>query len=433
MTHTGREKSIEQLQAENQRLRRALEELSILNEIATAISSTLSIKEIVQLMVQKCIKHLGVEQAAVMLLDRGSSANPFQTMVRQADTQSTVLPFRLDTQLTGWMLKNQQPLLITDLATDERFSRFSNPKLPIRSLLTVPLVSKGKMIGVITVFNKKNGTLGVDDQRLLTIIATQSSQIIENARLLEEEQQLLVIREEMRMARDIQTELLPKAPPVVPGYDISGKSIPAKVVGGDYFDFMVLDDHRLMFCLGDVTGKGLSAAILMGNTQATIRGQALLTASPKECMHTANLLMFKSTGLGKFVTLFYGILDYKNHMLTYSNAGHDEPYLLNSEASISRLKTGGVVLGFVPEYQYQEANISIQPGDRLVVYSDGIPEAMNAREEEFSDQRLEQIITENPHLSSAALIDKIITAVQAHAGDTPQSDDITLVVVTRQH
>jgi sigma-B regulation protein RsbU (phosphoserine phosphatase) len=244
----------------------------------------------------------------------------------------------------------------------------------------------------------------------------------------------MVMREEMRMATEIQINLLPKEQPSIPGYDIAGKTIPAKEVGGDYYDFIqsVGNQNRFAFCLGDVTGKGLPAAMLMSNIQATIRNQTLVENPPKDCMKHANTLMFQSTGLGKFITLFYGILDAQQHTLTYSNAGHDSPFLFSNNSDAVRLETGGVVLGFVPQYSFAEETVAIQLGNRIVLYSDGITEARNELEEEFGEERLQQVITENRVLSSGELIDKIVASVKEYAGNTPQGDDMTIVVVTRK-
>ncbi len=416
-------------------MRGALEELSILNEIATAIGSTLTLNEIVDLMVQKCVKHFKVEQAAVMMLNLEKSEDPFQTMIRRANTTSEILPYRLNAQLTGWMLRHQNPLVINDLQTDERFHGFVDTSLPIRSLLSVPLMAKGKIIGLINAFNKKSDEgFSNDDQRLLAIIATQSAQVLENARLLAEEQALLRMREEMRMAHDIQIKLLPTAQPKIADneYDIAGISIPAKEVGGDYYDFIKLSNTRLAFGLGDVTGKGLPAALLMANVQATIRSQTLMIDSAKRCMGNANKLMFEKPDLDKFVTMFYGILDTDQHTLSYCNAGHDLPYLYTIDDVPKRLDTGGIVLGFIPEYDYAEEVVAFKPGSRLVLYSDGITEAMNAADEEFGEDRLKEVIVEHNHFTSMELVEKIISSVQKHAGKTPQSDDMTLVIVARK-
>ena len=422
---------IEQLQAENFQLQRAVQELAIINEIATAINSTMTIEQIVQLMVQKCVKHMNVEQASVMLLEDSDPSKAFHTMVRQSDSRSEVLPYRLNNQLTGWMLKNKTPLIVNDLLSDPRFVKDESVQLTISSLLSVPLVSKGEMIGIITVFNKKNGEFDNNDKRLLSIIATQSAQVIENARLLEEEQQLFIFQEELRTAAEIQNKLLPQEPPTIECFDIAGKSIPAKTVGGDYFDFMKTDYQQLMFCLADVTGKGLPAALLMANTQATIRGQAINISSPAKSVANANRLIHYNTGMGKFVTLFYGLLDCHKFQIKYCNAGHDHPMLFRNGKLHDRLTTGGLVLGFLPEYDYQEDVISLVPGDVLVIYSDGVTEAMNENEEEFGEDRLQEIVEKNYHLSATDMVEHIISEVRDHAGRVSQSDDITLLVIRR--
>ncbi len=436
MTLSPDQKKLERLEKENVRLKRAIEELSVLNEISTAINSTMTKDAIVDLVVQKCMRHLKVEQAAVQLLDpkEEEEAQQLKTMVRHVDiSDSQILPFRLNTELTGWMLIHQEPLLVNDFAADERFGKYIDNDLSIKSLLSVPLVIKGHMIGLLTAFNKHadNG-FDREDQRLLSIIATQSAHVIENARLLEEEKALMRIREEVRMAHDIQSNLLPAEAPQIEGYDIAGFSIPAREVGGDLFDFIPLNEEELAFSLGDVTGKGFPAAMLMANTHAAIRSQTLALDKIDLSIGRANNLMCQSTGSGKFVTLFFGVFNSEKHTLNFCNAGHDDPILISPEGEISRLKTGGIVLGFMPNYQFSEEEIPISKGTRLVISSDGITEAMNDKEEEFGEERLQELILENRNKSSQELIDLVFAAVKLHSTGVPQSDDMTMVVVTRE-
>jgi sigma-B regulation protein RsbU (phosphoserine phosphatase) len=424
----------QQLELENKRLKKAVEELSVLNEIAIQITSTKEINSIVDQIVQRCVKHLKVEQGAVMLLNEGDQKASLHTMIRKADTtQSNILPYRLDTQLTGWMLKNRKPLLINDLKRDDRFQINGKDDWVIDSMLGVPLLAKGRIIGVLSVFNKRTADgFSLDDQRLLSIIGAQSAQIIENARLYQEEQALLLMQEELRFAKDIQRNLLPHEMPQISGYQIAGKSIPARDVGGDYFDFIPKDGQHLAFCLGDVSGKGMPAAMLMANLQATLRGQILADIPIHECILRSNTLLYRSTDMKKFATLFYGLLDFKKHNLHYCNAGHDYPFLFSQGVRPQRLKTGGVVLGFVPYFTYEEATIPIKKNDIFIVYSDGITEAMNSSEEEFGEDRLIEVVGDNKKDSPEVLIEKILSAVSDHSGDEPQMDDMTLVVVKRE-
>ncbi|MCH8170692.1 MAG: SpoIIE family protein phosphatase [Bacteroidetes bacterium] len=434
MTANQDQVTLSKLQAENIRLRTAVEELSVINEITIAISSTQSIEKIVDLIIRKCVKHLKVEQGVVMLLDEKDEEKPFHTMIRKQDSSINLLPFRLDTQLTGWMLVNQDPLLLNDFQNDRRFHTESGngTDFPIKSLLSVPMQVKGKMIGLITVFNKKSDTgFTKDDQRLLGIISAQSAHVIENARLYLGEQTLIKLQEEMRLAYDIQVNLLPKEQPVVEGYQIAGKSIPAKEVGGDYYDFVSIDDNNLAFCLADITGKGIPAALLMSNLQATIRGQILLKKSCKDNVAFTNDLLFHNTSPTKFATLFNGILNKEKNEITYTNAGHNNPFLIKSDNTIKRPNVGGLIVGIMPSVPYEEEIIQFDKGDLLVIFSDGITEAMNAEEEEFEEERLLELLLKNKSKNPEVLIDLIINEVNNFAAGQPQMDDMTIIVIKR--
>ncbi|TFG74678.1 MAG: GAF domain-containing protein [Chrysiogenales bacterium] len=421
-----------QLSRENLRLQRAVEELGILNEIAVAINSTLAVEKILDLITQRCVHHLGAEQGEVLLLEEKKTARPFQTICRVGDTSHQRLPFRLDDQLTGWMLKHRAPLLINDMGNDRRFATGDGDLFSVLSLLCAPMVCKGKMTGLLVVFNKKaEAGFSADDQRLLAIIASESAQVIDNARLADKEKTLLHMQEELRLAYEIQYNLLPDEPPRLAGYDIAGKSIPAKEVGGDYFDFLAVGENSLAFCLGDVSGKGLPAALLMANLQAAVRSQAMAGTSLTSCLERANSLLFRNTSPEKFATLFFGCLDTEGHVLHYCNAGHNHPFLIGKETEPLRLSAGGLALGCFESFPFEESQVPMKPGDLLIVFSDGISEAVNDDDQEFGEARLIELASAHPDSSAAELIEKILQDVGRHAGDRPQMDDMTLVVLKR--
>jgi len=421
------------LKEENSRLKAAVEELAILNDIATAITSTQSLEKIVALIVQRCIKHLKVEQGVVMLLDEQDAEKPFQTMIRKQDSSINILPYRFDSQVTGWMLKNKSPLLINNLKSDSRFKFSDETNLPVKTLLSVPLSLKGKMIGLLTLFNKKSESgFSADDQRLLSIIAAQSAHVLEHARLLQKEQQLLRLEEEYRMAKEIQLNILPKQIPSINGYDIFALNIPAREVGGDYYDFIKLTGDKIAFCLGDITGKGLPAAMLMANLQATLRGQALTQKNVSDNIKNSNLLLFNSTAENRFATLFYGELDFVNNSITYCNAGHDAPISI-LENKITRLTEGGLLLGCFDFAEFEQVNKQIEPGELLLIYSDGVTEAMNISNEEFSEDKLLSTLKINANLPAKQLIEKIVSEVKVHSSKVEQSDDITLMIIKRNN
>jgi sigma-B regulation protein RsbU (phosphoserine phosphatase) len=281
---------------------------------------------------------------------------------------------------------------------------------------------------VLTVYNKKGGQrFTEEDQRLLAIIAGQSAQVIENARLSEEE---LRMREQMRLAAKIQLDLLPKAAPQIAGYDIAGKSLPAQTVGGDYFDFIAVDQNRLAVCLGDVSGKGLPASLLMANLQATVRAQALVEATAHVCVERSNRLICQNTDRCNFITFFYALLNHRDHRFSYANAGHNPPLLFAGKTK-RELSRRGLVLGIRDNLEYEEETVDLQAGDLLLIYSDGVIEAMNARQEEFGEDGLIATTRQNCEDTAGVLIEKIMQALRKHVGQAVQSDDITLVVVKR--
>ena len=418
------------LEEENRRLRRALEELTILNDLARAISASLNSQDIMNIIIKRSLRAVHAEQGVITLVGL-QPQDPTKTLVRTMVSSGEHQPFHLNECLLGWMHLNKRPLLMNDPLHDERFKGVTWDE-SIHSVLCVPLLVKSELKGLLTVYNKRGEErFSEEDQRLLAIIAGQSAQVFENARLYEEELALRHMQEEVRLASEIQLGLLPKAAPDFPGYDIAGVSLPAQVVGGDYFDFIPIHETKLAISLGDISGKGLAAALLMANLQATIRAQTLLRLSPKECLERSNTLLFQSTDAQKFATLFYGVLDANKHELCYSNAGHEWPFLYGPGKDPMRLEVGGIVLSCMENFPYEEAVVPLNPGDLLVIFSDGVTEAVNEDRQEFGEQGLVRVLKENLLESSCGLVEKIVTAVKNHAGNQPQMDDITLVVIKR--
>jgi sigma-B regulation protein RsbU (phosphoserine phosphatase) len=420
--------SVGALQEEVRRLRRAVEELSILNDLARAIGASLNSEQIMHTIIHRSLRAVGAEQGVITLVDEEAS-DSMKTLVRTAVSSAGHSKYHFNQALLGWMHINKKPLTINSPGTDERFRgvRWDDS---IRSLLCVPMLTKSSLRGVLTVYNKKDGGPFTDeDQRLLAIIAGQSGQVVENARLNELEQSLISMKEELRLAATIQSGLLPREPPSLPGLDVAGTSVPAQVVGGDYFDFIPMDEHHVALCLGDVSGKGVPASLLMANLQATLRGQTHSGVSARDCVSRSNGFLHRSTSPDKFVTLFYGILDTHAKTLTYSNAGHEAPFLSRADGEFLRLQKGGLILSILEDFVYEEETLALQPGDVLVIYSDGFSEAMNPDGQQFGDEKIREVIAAHRNRPAAGIIDALVKAVRAHADTAPQADDMTLIVV----
>jgi len=421
----------DRLQEENRQLKRAVEELSILNDLARSIGASVDSADIIHKIVDRSMRAVQAEQTVVTLVDREADLNA-KTLVRVNTSSAEHPKFHLNDTLLGWMHLYKRPLLCANPAEDERF-RGARWDDSLRSLLCVPLLVKGAMIGVISCYNKKGGDGGFteEDQRLLAIIAGQSAQIIENARLYEEEKALASMKEQLRLAAQIQQDLLPKKAPEMAGYDVCATSIAALMVGGDYFDFIPQSGGRMAVCLGDVSGKGMPASLLMASLQATLRGQSALQSPVAEIITRSNTFLYHNTDPEKFATLFMGVLDPATGELSYCNAGHERPILVRVGGRVERLMEGGLALGVLESFPYTEGRATLDRGDFLVVYSDGIPEATDELGNFFGEQRLLDCLGKNAGMGASALMGAVIEAVRGHERGTARADDLTIVVVRR--
>ena len=235
---------------------------------------------------------------------------------------------------------------------------------------------------------------------------------------------------ELEIAKGIQQSFLPDTAPEISGIELVAKNIPALEVGGDFYDFIPLGKDQWGLVIADVSGKGVPAALFMALSRTLIRASTLANADPAAAIGHANQLICEDSKTSMFVTLFYAILDSRAMTLNYVNAGHNPPLLLKSTSSdVVLLKAKGIALGVTDEVSLQSVRVDLRPGDVLVLYTDGVTEAINDREEEFGEERLLKVITENRSQSASALLEQILAAITAFAGDRPQHDDITLMIL----
>lgn len=296
--------------------------------------------------------------------------------------------------------------------------------------LVVPVMLQDKLLGVINAGRKLSDEYySQEDINLLSTVASQTAIAVENARLYEKEKSLYRVQQELKLASKIQLEWLPKSAPVIPGYDIAGKTFPAEVVGGDYFDFIDVDAEHLAVCVGDVSGKGLPAALLMANLQAILRSRAFVAKDPAQCIAGTNRFLYQSSRSDMFVTLLYGILNKAKSEFVYTNAGHNYPLLFRASGDLIKLQTGGLVLGIDENTSYTSGKITLHPGDLMVIYSDGITEEYNGGGEFFGEERLISLLQKFSSLKSHEIIDSVIKELKKFANYAPPHDDTTMVVI----
>lgn len=408
-----------------------LRKLEQLIEATKNVNSTLDLDKLLKIILDTALKIVNGDRGTLYLVDESKGELWSKVFIGK---ERVTIKLPIGKGIAGYVAATGETINLEDAYLDPRFNPRIDKKTGYRTatVLCMPLKNKeDKIVGVLQLLNKHRGLFSRDDENFIRALSIHAAIAIENARLYESEKEYQQMREEVRLAAKIQLELLPKSAPKVGGYDIAGKSIPAKVVGGDYFDFIPINDNRLAICLGDVSGKGLPASLLMANLQATLRGQTFRDCSPSDCLIRSNKLLFRSTSSDKFVTVVYGLLDTSQHTFRYSNAGHDNPFLISADKSIMRLRAGGIVLGIMDGFSFEEETFEIKPGDFIVIYSDGITEAMNTKEDMFGEDRLAAILTEHSYNSAQQIIDAVLDAVRKFAGNAPQSDDMTIVVVKR--
>ena len=275
-------------------------------------------------------------------------------------------------------------------------------------------------------------TKPIDFEDLEITIERTLGHIAEWRDALSSRDKLVALQNELDVASNMQQSILPTQFPRGPRYQVFGSMKPARSVGGDFFDVMRLDNGRIGLAIADVSDKGVPAALFMMSTRTLLKGAAIGTLSPGEVLREVNDLLNQDNEAAMFVTVLYAIYDPANGKLTYANGGHNSPLIVHPGGQAELLPlTDGVALGLVPDMEYQEGSVTLAPGDTVVLYTDGVSEAMNSEDEEFGNERLLRIFAGGAPANSEEANQAVFQAVDDFAGDAPQSDDITCLTLCR--
>ncbi len=375
----------------------------------------------------------------------GRSFWPLRRKQKVAEAQPAPAPAPLPVQdvLLGWDIAPNDPLLAyfqhSSGAIEVNRLHLDSPAL--RRLkeegvaVIVPLVSQGELVGIINLGQRRSDQeYSSDDRRLLDDLAVQAAPAVRVAQLVRQQELAAVERErietELRVARTIQQTLLPKEVPALAGWEIAAHWQPAREVSGDFYDFLHLDDGRLGVIIADVTDKGVPAALVMATTRALLRAAAERLVAPGDVLARANDVLCPDIPPKMFVTCLYAVIDTATGLVRYANAGHDAPYLRRSAGGVEELRARGMPLGLLPGMPYDEKEITLQPGDTLLLYSDGLVEAHNTQRAMLGFPQLRSL-TEG-HAGGAALIPFLMDQLAAFTGPNwEQEDDVTLLTVQR--
>ncbi len=341
--------------------------------------------------------------------------------------------FHISTAVRDRVLNSGLSVLVRDTSVDDAFrERRSIVEQNIRTLMAVPLQTRDKIIGIIYVDSPSLlREFTKDDLSLLTVMANVAAIRIEHTRLAEIEQARQLLARDLEQAAEIQRRFLPGIAPSVRGLDVAGHNAPSRTVGGDYYDFFPYGSSRIAMVLGDVSGKGMPASLLMMGLQARVQ---VLIEEPKslgEVMTRLNRITSANCPADRFISLFFCILDGDTGELTFCNAGHNPPLIIHANGGYEQLKGGGPVLGILPFIEYQEYGAQLDKGDALIIYSDGVTEANSPAGVQFEVERLAQAVIPGLNQSAGMIVDTINKALVTYTAGAAPSDDITLVVARR--
>lgn len=411
--------------------RKTITQLSLLFEATRLLNSTLDLAELLELILKIARTEVKADRGTVFLVD--SKNRQLWSIVAQGLNQQEIrLPFGHG--VAGRVAVTGEIVNVEDAYTLDYFERGFDQKTGYhtKSLLCVPIRhAAGYVVGVIQLLNQtETGKFAKEDEEFLLKLSGHMAMALENARLHRDALEKQRLERELEMARGIQRSLLPDAPPVIPGFELSVLNEPCYEVGGDYYDFLTLGPQTLLLVIADVEGKGVSSALVMSNLQATLRALVMHLHSLEVLALSLNEMMFNDTKSRKYLSIFLGLVDTRRNGLHYINAGHVPPLLVRGRTGeYELLRDGGTVVGLFPTAHYDRGSATLEAGDVLVASTDGITEACNAHDEEYSVERLAACVVRNRQKNAQQIIDAVLAEVKEHAQGGLHVDDKVLMVL----
>lgn len=412
------------------------DKLRMLLDITKKISRSLDLQEVLNLVMDTLDSLIPYDAAGIFVVecvDENSVAEGDEPCVFKAEAvrgydieELSNLHLKLGEGFIGHVALTGEPMISHDVRND---AIYINARRETRSEMVAPIISNTEVIGVFDLESDELNAYSDDDLQVLLLLASQVAIIIEKVMLHEQLIEKKRLQGQLEVARQVQLELLPARDPELAGYDISAYNYPTEEVSGDYYDWVQIFEDQIGLVIADVSGKGVPAALLMAFLRASLRAATHIGYSPHISMAKVNYLLWESIERNQFVTAFYGILDATNKTLSYTNAGHNPPLLLDKDGNAKFIDKGSLPLGMFKDTRYHEYYLTTEPGDVLVLYTDGVTEAQNPKGEEFGRQRLAEAVRASQQLNARDLIAAVENEVLSWTGGIGATDDVTFFVI----
>ena len=415
-----------------------VDKLRMLLDITKKISRSLDLTEVLNLVMETLDSLIPYDAAGIYLVKCSAPLAEWDGEVDEtcvfhteavrgydiADLEE--LRLKMGEGLIGHVALSGKPFISPDVRKEPRYI---NARAHTRSEMVAPIISNNEVIGVFDLESDELNAYTKDDLDVLMMLSSQVAIIIEKVMLHEQAIEKQRLETQLEVARQVQLQLLPPRDPQLEGFDISAYNFPTEEVSGDYYDWTRLFEDQIGIVIADVSGKGVPAALLMAFLRASLRAASHIGYAPHISMSKVNYLLWESIERNQFVTAFYGILDATNRTLAYSNAGHNPPLLMDKDGSVRFEERGGVPLGMFRDSRYYEYFANIDPGEVLVLYTDGVTEAENPALEEYGRDRLVAAVRRCRHLGAREMIDFIHRDVTEWTDGRGATDDVTFFII----
>lgn len=411
---------------------------NLLKDISFKLKNTLDLDKILNQLLDSLQTIIDYDAAGIFVLNRDMVHRQFQIskhviagIARRGFDQGPPEDdemLSLGKGIVGHVIKTGESVVIPDVRIDDRYIAGRQKTL---SEITLPIFLNESPIGALDVESDRVNAYSRDDIEALRFFAGAAAISIEKTllhlQILEKDK----IEKQLQIAAEVQSLLLPGSSPLIKGYDIAGLCLPTYAIGGDYFDYIEIDKDHLAIVVADVSGSGIPAALLMTSFRALLHSYARTDKNPVKVMQLLNKQISGFTRKKDFITVFYGILDLREHSFVYVNCGHNPPLLFKKNGKIEELTRGGPSLNIQKEPKYETSKVTLEPGDCLVLYTDGAVEIFNEEYSEFGIQRFISSIQESINFSSDIIINNVVEATKRFRGSDIYQDDFTLVIVKR--